>query len=282
MVDFKTNENLSNLWMKVQPSTAQDLFQKGISRDNYSMNEIVSDLHKNMTEAKQFQDKQSTKALAGRIKDISEQALDKYQGLFGGIRAFFSGLRNLFTIGTFKSSEHLGIDLANELLESTLTAGDLQKLGEQAKANLSNTNLFNVTGQGQMKNEQKAFMNTLKEKLGKLDLRQWEEDTASTPTSKTFNVKLFEKSATNNIPMTTITIAKDFQIKFNRDENTKETIISFPKGGVTAKVSAAPVTLREIRLKDQTDQVVVKTSFLDQTVSYEYAMSILNSILKGK
>lgn len=267
MINFDRNDNLAKLWTKVQSFESKPAV-------DYSMHEIVAELKENMNAAKDDQERLSTVLLAGRIRDISEQEQQKNQGVWGHIRAFFSSLHNYITLRTFKSSEQLGIDLADELLIKTRTDKMEKEIADKIKPEVAKTDLSSFVGQGEMKESQENYLEFILDHFKDIHgLRRWEEDGSSTPQERIFNIKIFKEYGSVHTRFMT-EIEKDIQIKITRNDH--EIVISFPKGFIIKRLKNDE-SIRELRLNDQKDEVIFQSDKNDiLKLSYWDAMWIYN------
>lgn len=80
--------------------------------------EIVKTFQQQMKEIQATLDASQSIDLAQKIEALSKEKIEYYQSSrFGWIKEFFSSLRNVFTLGIFKSSGQLGLELSQSLLQ---------------------------------------------------------------------------------------------------------------------------------------------------------------------
>lgn len=263
-MDFDSDIYLANLWGKVSPNHRE--FPQGRKNEDYLLHDIVSDLQQHMDEAKKYKD---SRQLAGRVKEISTERLQKYASWPGQIEKFFSSLRNLVTLGTFTSSGQLGVDLANELIEATLTPQEKANLKQTAQSNLKKVNL-------QLKDtRQKEVLKQFIDTFSQLDLRKWE------PSSSDKDIYTAQISKTKHLIIAgvpgKIVIPPEFQVKMTRNSN--ETVISFPNHDLYYEFGPMQMALYEVRMEDGENEVTLKASGLEKKVSYDEIESFLSQII---
>lgn len=122
-----------------------------------------------------------------------------------------------------------------------------------------------------MSDKTNKLINKLKETISQFNPGGWEKDLSkSSSTEELYHLK-FDKTQKLSLgdQPGTITVAKDLIVKFLRDPANKETIISFPKKGLTYGLGLISFNLSEIRLLDEKEEAIVKAGPFEKKASYE-------------